>query len=879
MLTDLIYRLRSLISRQRVENELDEELQFHLEHEIKKHMARGASPAEAKRRAQIAIGGMEQVRQECRDARGTRLLEDLFHDLRFALRQLRRSPSFTMTAIVVFAFGVAASTTIFAFVDAAFIKPLPYHQPSRLVALFERPSVGDRFHLSFPDYQAWKAHNHVFSSLNVYRPERVTLKNQTGMEEISVASVSDGFFKTLGVSPFLGRDFRTGEDLASAPQTAILSYQTWQHRFGADKAVIGSTVEMDGAAYQIIGVLPPDFHFAPVGSAEFWKTIHGLCADNRFCYPYYGIARLKPGISLPTAAADIDILAKQIALAFPTSNRDRGATVLPLTHLILGDIRPTFLALLSGALLLALIGYVNIFSLLIVRAEARKREIAVRGALGASHIRLLRQFAVEGSVLAIAGGLLGLSLDVVLIRLMLGLIPRPMLSSMPYLEHLNLGWHVFGVALLAMALGALLFTLAPIAQLRFTSMRQGLSEGGRGAADRSWRRVGTSLVVVELMITVIMLTSAGLLAKSFYRLLHSDLGLRPDHLAVLHIARPGNPTDAQQISLEHKVIDQVTHLPGITSIGSSGLLAVGGDESFKAAFGHFRVFGRAYNGLGDEALSLIAGTGYFETLQARLLHGRYFIEADDASRPRVVIINQTMAALEFPGQNPIGQRLIDQYDPEHPYEIVGVIDDLKDGPLDMTRVAAVYSPFRQIPINDFYITVRTTYAPRTALHAIETAVHQIDPGLITDGEDTMQDRIDNSQSAYLHRSAASLVTGFALLALLLGTVGLYGVVAYSVGRRTREIGLRIALGAQRSSIYKLVLHEAFWLACLGLTGGLLGSIAAGMFLKSMLFEVRPWDPGTWFWVISALFAATLLASFIPARRAASIHPTESLRAE
>ncbi|MFT4112306.1 ABC transporter permease [Silvibacterium sp.] len=783
----------------------------------------------------MAIGGVEQAHQKCRDARGTRLIEDLFHDLRFAVRQLRRSSGFTITAIAVFAFGVAASSTIFAFVDAAFIKPLPYSQPSRLVALFESIPVNDRAHLSFADFQAWKAQNHVFSSLDVYRPDRVSYRNRAAVEEISIASVSDGFFRTLGVSPILGRDFRPGEDLASAPQTVLLSYGAWQRRFAADSNIIGRTVEMDGHAYEVIGVLPSGFHFAPVEPAEFWRTIHGLCVGNRFCYPYYGVARLKPGILLPAAIADIRTVAAQITRDFPASNRDRGTILMPLTSAILGDIRPTFFALLGGAVLLSLIGYVNIFSLLIVRAEARKREIAVRGALGASHVRLIRQFAVEGCLLAVAGGTLGLALDLPLIHLAVGLIPRGMLSSLPCLADLHLGWHVVFVVLGATVAAAALFTLAPTAQLGFSAMRNGLSEGGRGAADRSWKRVGAGLVVIELAVTVIMLSSAGLLAKSFYRLLHGDLGLSPDHLAVLHIERTGDPSNAQQVALEQEVVNRVAQLPGVISVGTSGALAVGSDEAFKAAFAHFHVFGRVYSGPGDEALDGVAGSGYFETIHARLLRGRSFTKA-----------------------------------------IVGVIDDLKDGPLDMAPVAAIYSPFEQVPRNSFYITARTVSSPGSSLHAIEAVVRQVDP---EDGLDTMEDRINDSQSAYLHRSAMSLVSCFAVLALVLGTVGLYGVVSYSVGRRTREIGLRIALGAQRASVYWLIVREASRLACMGLAGGLAGSIAAGILMRDVLYSVPPWDLETLSGVMVILVMATRLASFLPAHRAASIHPTESLRAE
>jgi macrolide transport system ATP-binding/permease protein len=880
MLRDLFYRLRTLVNRQRADDELQEELRYHVDREAEKYRAAGLSAEEAKRRAQMAIGGLAQAEQECRDARGTRLLLDMVHDVRFAVRQLRKSPAFLSTAIPVFALGIAACTAIFAFVDATLVKPLPYRDPASLVALFESVSpVGVRFHLSNPDYLMWRQQNDVFGSLDVYRPERVSFQTSTGMEEVSGAEVSDGFFRTLGVAPLLGRDFRPGEDLASAQQTVMLSYRMWQRRFGGDPAILGRSIELDGSSERVIGVLPASFHFSPVEPAEYWRTIHGLCEGNRVCYPFYGVARLKTGVSVATARSNIQSIAARISRVYPTSNRDRGATVLSLTDVMVGDIRPTLLALLCGAALLLLIGFVNIMSLLLVRAESRRREIAVRGALGASRLRLIRQFAVEGFLLAGAGGLLGMTLAYGFIHLLLGLIPDQLLAAMPYLAGLHPGWHFLLLGVLATSLGGTVFTLAPTAQLYLSDVKTGLSEGGRGSADRSWRRIGSSLVVTELAITVVMMASAGLLAKSFYRLLHEDIGLTADHLAVVHLSLEEDIKDTELLAFEREVLSRITSLPGVKSAGVSENLAVEGGEAFKARFSHYCVFGRYCAGAGEEAVSQIAGAGYFETLEARLIRGRYFTEADDAAMPKVALINRTMANSDFPGEDPVGKRIVDQYDKEHPLEVIGVVDDLKDGPLDMKPTPAVYIPFKQFPIRDFYVTVRTSNSERAMLHAIGNAVRPIHAGLIVDGEDTMMERINTSQSAYLHRSAAAIVAGFATLALLLGTVGLYGVVAYSVSRRTREIGVRMALGAQRSSVYRLILREAFRLALAGLAGGLLVSIAVAGLLRSMLFGVSAWDMSTLLAVAGVLVVSALLASFIPARRAASIHPTQALRAE
>jgi macrolide transport system ATP-binding/permease protein len=807
-------------------------------------------------------------------------LATIRQDLRFAARQLRKSAGFALTAILVFGLGIAASTAIFAFVDAALVKPLPYREPSQLVALFERIPVGDRYHISHGDYLDWKRQNRSFTSLSVYRPERFTFKTISGVDEAAGARVSDGFFGTLGVVPFLGRDFRTGEDQASAPQTVILSYETWQKRFAGNRNVLGEAVTLDGTPSLIIGVLPSGFHFAPVEAAGFWITLHWPPdMDPRTGHPYYGVARLKPGASIATARADLTTIAGQIAVAYPAANRDRSSTVLSLTDVIVGDIRPTLMALLCGAGLLALIGFVNVASLLLVRAESRRREIAVRGALGASRGRLVRQFAVEGFLLAGAGCCIGLLITLCSIGVLARQMPSELLDSMPYLQGLHFNAHLFFFALILSLIGGSLFSLVPMLQLFLSDLHEGLMEGGRTAAGRTWRRAGASLVVAELAITVVLLTSAGLLVKSSYRLLHEDVGMSVDHLALLHVLDQDASTDAQQLATERRVRAAMAALPGSLSVGESDELAVDSGEGYADSFAHFRVVGRSYVGEGDEAYERAISAGYFEMLRVRLLRGRFFSENDDASKPRVALINRTMAAEIFAGEDPLGKTIVNEYYKDHPVKIIGVVDDIKDGPLDRKPTAAVYEPLNQNPSNDFYVTLRTSVSEEAMLPAMVHAVHRIDSGLIANGEDTMADRINNSQAAYLHRSAAWVVGGFAALALLLGTIGLYGVIAYSVGQRTREIGVRMALGAQRSTVYQLILKDACRLAALGVAGGILCSIVVANLLRSLLFAVGPWDRTTLLSVGLVLAGATLVASYIPARRAASIDPAEALRAE
>jgi len=820
--------------------------------------------------------------QEHRNGQTTFAGEPL-QDLRFAFRQLRRNPGFACTAVSVLALAIGAAAAIFAFVDAALVKPLPYSEPSRLVALYERIPIGDRYHLSDFDYRQWKLRNRTFESLDAWRPDNFTLNDSAGMlEQVQGALVSDGFFKTLGVAPILGRDFQPGEDEPSAPGTVILSYDAWQKRYGARPDISGKTITLDGQSVTVVGVLPREFSFAPAGHAEFWETLHGLCDDSRLCYPYYGVARLKSGVSEAAGLDDLSSIARQIAVEYPKSNRDRSANVIPLTGAILGDIKPILVALSIGAGLLCLIGFFNVASLFLVRTEKRRLEIAVRQALGASHIRLVRQFATEGFLLASFGCGLGLLFAFCLIRILLAQIPLNLRQNMPYLAQVHINAHVVLVALILAALGCLLFSVGPALRFLFSAMNKGLAENGRTSAGRNWRRLGSTLVAIELAVTVILLVNAGLLSQSFYRLLHIDLGISPERLAVLHVAKPEESrNDVRDPALEPQVIARLTSLPGVVSAGVSAEPVVGSGEGYSHLFAHYRVVGRFYRGAGDEMFDQTVSAGYFQTLKTRLIAGRYFTETDNASKPYVAIINHTAAREEFPGEDPIGKQIVNQYDPTHPIEIVGVVDDLKDGSLDMKPTAAVYNPINQFPLSDFYVTIRTAPAQseKAVLTASARALHELDPGLLVNEEETMTDRIDNSQSAYLHRSAASVVAGFATLALLLGVVGLYGVVSYSVAQRTREIGVRMALGAQRASVYRLILTESAWLAAAAITGGIAASLWLATLLRDMLFGVSPWDADTLLSVACVLAVSALVASYIPARRAASISPVEALRAE
>jgi predicted permease len=873
-------KLQILIRREKFSSEMEEEMAFHREQRERELLADGIAPESAHYAAKRQFGNATQLKEQAHELVTFRF-ETVLQDFRFALRQLRKNPGFTFTAIGMLALGMCASVAMFAFVDAALIKPLPFGNPSQLTGVFESIQRCPQCPLSYPDYLDWKKLNTVFSSLEVYENNEVLLSTPEGAQIAHGVRISDGFFRTLGIAPVLGRDFYSGEDLSAAQPAALLSYAAWQKKYGGKEDVLGQTVILDGAATMIVGVLPREFQFAPAGSAEYWIALHApnACEVRRSCHGLVGIGRLKDGVSVQTAVANTQSIAAQLEKQYPDSNRDQGAAVAPLTEVIVGDIRPILLVLLGGAGLLLLIACVNIASLLLVRSDGRRREIAVRSSLGASSARLVRQFATEGLVLVAMGGALGIVCAGWLMQVLTKLIPADVMGRMPYLQGLGFNFRVAACAFAIAVCCTVLFGLIPTWRWSWSCLRSGLTEGSRSSSGNSWRRLGSNLVVVELAIAMVLLVSAGLLGKSLYRLLHVSLGFQPDHLATLRVDAPdgvyGN--DEHSIGLERRVIAEIGNLPGVQSAGVSHL-GIPMDGNGNTTW--FRVLGRPWHGEHSESPERDVSSGYFTTLHAKLVRGRYFDETEDVSKPSVAIINQAFAKQFFPAdEDPIGKQLASTTVVAKPVEIVGIIEDIKEGSLDIATPPVLYIPFNQVPNNGFSVVVRTSQPEQSLLPSLADTIHRIDRNIAVTDEATMMERINRTPTAYLHQSSAWLVGAFAVLALLLSAIGLYGVVSYSVSQRTRELGIRLALGAQPRAVYQLVMKEAGRLAVAGIAIGLACAVAAATLMRGLLFGVRSWDASTLLAVAVVLGASALLASYVPARRAASLDPVDVLRSE
>lgn len=875
-------RLRGLWSAPMHEPTMREELAHDIALMTEDGEQRGLSHEEARRQALLQLGGLEQTMQSVRDRRTFPSVEEFLQDLRFAIRQLRRKPGFTLTAIFTLALGFGASIAIFAFVDAAMIKPLPFREPNRLAWVTETVEIMGPANLSWQDYQDWQQQAKSFESLAVWRYGGVQMRMGEGLVFQPGMRVSANFLATLGLHPAAGRDFNTADNLPGSAKVVMVSYELWRDSFHKDPGLVNRAIEMSGDKYTVIGILPENFQFAPRGRFQILTAVkpeQGSCEGRRSCHSLNGVARLRPGITFQQADAEVKAIANRLQQQYPDSNRGQGGIAMPLTEQVVRNIRPVFYVLLSAALLLCFIACVNVASLLLARSESRRREFALRTALGATRRRMFRQFATESITLVLSGAITGLLLALASVRCIMLLVPKNMRDQMPFFDAVSINRDTLLFSF-AVALGAIiLFTLMPAVRISWNALQRAIAEGsaGAGSGSLSWNRVGSLLVISEVAVAVVLLAGAGLLSRSLANLLRTDLNFNPDHLVTVVVVGTTKKyeSDPAQYAMQHTVIEKLSALPGVTSAGFGDLLPV----SFNGNTDWIRFPDRPYDGKHIEINGRGASPTYFQTLGTPLLKGRYISEQDTVDKPLVAVVNRTFAEKYFPGQNPIGKTFGNTaLEPKSMKTIIGVVEDLHEGSLDdPIWPAAYYSAYQSA--GQASIVLRVPTGESSVIASVPKVVHSIDPDLSVSDVMTMRDRIDSSQSAILHRGAAWLSGAFAIAALLLCAVGLYGVISYSISLRTREIGVRMALGARRESIYAMVLREAGRLSVTGIVSGLLLSVLVASLLKSVLFGVSGWDPVTLGASCLVLGLASFLASALPARRAATANPMEALRSE
>ena len=873
-------RVKGMLDQGRRDRQFAEEIEAHVAMQVEENMRAGMSAEEARREAIVKHGGVEQAKQTYRERNTLPVLERLVQDLRFAVRQLSKNMGFAATAVLMLGLGIGASVAIFAFVDAALVQPLPFAEPKRVVSVFETVASCPRCnvsYLNFRDWQKTQGTSAFFASLEAWGYSNYLMRGAGGVQTVQGMRVTDGFFRALGVKPMLGRDFYAGEDAPGKPLTTLVSYGTWKTRFGGDSGVVGKTVMLSGDAVTVIGVMPREFHFAARGTTDFWVPLNVLrgCEKRRGCHGLNAVARLKDGVTMEGAAAGMQAVAERMAKTYP-ANVGYGADVVGMSEVVAGKVRPVLLVLLGGAGLLLLIACVNVASLLLVRSESRRREIAVRSALGATRIRIGFQFVVEGMVLVALGSGLGLGAAYGAMRLLVKLIPKDMMNGMPYLMGLGLHPRVLGFAGVIAFVALVLFSVTPALRLRGEDLQAGMAEGGRGSAGMLWRRLGSKMVMVEIATAVVLLVCAGLLGKSLYRLMHVETGMRPEHVVSVEVlVADAETTNERMTEIEQRMVERVRRLPGVESVGVTTVLPVHG----WGIAANIVVPGRASDGKHHSVTMRNVSDEYLQTLGATLMRGRYFTAAeDDVKKPGLAVVNQRFAAQFFPGEDAVGKRIAYE-GAKDSMEIVGLVTDIKEGQLDSAAEAAFYVPYTQGWFEFFSVVARTSGKAEGLVAPMTAAVREVDRDAAVDEGMTMSAMLEGSESAYMHRSSAWLVAGFAGLALVLSVVGLYGVIAYSVSQRAREIGVRMALGAQRRAVYGLILREAGWLTAIGLAVGLVCAVGAARLMREQLFGVQVWDAGTLAAVVGVLGAAAMLASYLPARRAASINPVDALRAE
>lgn len=878
-LRQTLYRLLAFFRRSPLDHDLDHEVATHLELAIEENLERGLAPAEARRQALVRFGGPQQAKEQHRDARGLPFLDTLVQDLRFASRMWRKAPGFTAVAVLTLTLGIGANTAIFSVVYAVLLKSLPYPQADRLVMLYENVRLptyqNDRNEVSPGNLWNWTAQNSVFQNVAAYRNRSFNLTGAGEPLRLEGELVSGNFFSTLEVAPALGRAFAPEEDRPGAPHVAVIGGGLWRSQFGSDPQILGKKLLLDGESYEVIGVMPSRFHFPDLDD-QLWVPLAMTAAEreNRDGHYLDVFARLKPGATLKQAQAEMSAIAGRLTELYPASNTGQTVNIVPLQEDLAGPVRPTLLVLWGAVGLVLLIVCANVANLLLVRASGRQREVAVRLALGASRPRLFRQLLTESTLLALFGCAFGLQLA----RWGLSALKLLATSHLPRTEEFSLNTSVFVFGIVIAIFVGLISGLAPALHAGRETVHETLKSGSRESAAGARLGVRNLLVIVETALGVIVVIGAGLLLRSFLRIEQSPLGFQPQGVLSFRAIPRGQKYSepAERSAFYHQAIERMEALPGVESAGAVTFIPL----TFARGSKGFSIEGRPPIAPGQIPMAGydVVTPGYFVTLRIPLREGREFSWSDTPETEPIIIINETMAKTYWPREDPLGKR-IQQGGPDDPWlTIAGVVGDIREfDPLTAPR-PTMYFPITQFPdgiLRDW--VVRSVRDPLTVASAVRAAVWSVDKDLPVTRVRTMEEVW--SLSIASERLNLLLFVLFALLALVLSTVGIYGVMAYNVAERTREIGIRVALGARSNDVLKIVLAQGCRLAALGLLLGVAAALALTRLMASMIYGVSSTDAATFFTVALLLGAVALAACYIPARRALRVDPMVALRYE
>jgi putative ABC transport system permease protein len=871
----ITHSIRALFRRTKIEAELDSELRFHIDAQIEANIHAGMSPEAARQSARREFGGVQLAKEECRDERGTQFFEQLWQDVRFGARMLRKNPGFTAVAVLTLALGIGANTAIFSVVSAVLLRPLPYPSHAKLLHVKEThfgSTVASNFtYANFLDLQRSAK---TLENVAAYRPWTFNLTGDGEAEQVFGAQVSANFFSALGIQPFLGRMIRAEDDaLGGENRVAVLSYALWQSHFGSDLKIIGKTAEINSQRYLIIGVTSQNFKLPEY--AEMWCPLvpEGTLHDNRAARLLTVIANLRAGRTLAAARTELSSVAAQIQKENPGATPGLEIAAAPLKETVVAPVRPALMTLVIGVGLLLLIACANVANLLLARGATRKKEIATRLALGAGRKRIVFQLLTESMMIASLGGALGCAIAWWSLKFIVALN-----GEFPRFGEITLDWHVLGFTLLISSLTGILFGIAPA----FASLKLDLNASLKERAPTSTRarRSGISqpLVALQFALAMLLLIGAGLLGHSFMRLLNVNPGFNSDNLLTMRVFLspvrfPEN--DPKAAVMLHQMLEQVRAIPGVMSAGLVNTLPITG-----GAATNFAIQGRPALAPRDEPIANIniVDSGYFRAIGIPLVSGREFTESDTQQSARVMIINETMAKEFWPNESPIGKRVtMKNWGPPLTGEVIGIVGDTRADGIAENIYPMIYWPYFQFPQNFNSFVVRADGDPTRLIASIKERIWSVDRSLPISKIATMNQLISDSLAR--RRLNMVLLSIFATVALLLAAVGIYGVMSYSVSQRTNEMGVRIALGAQATDVLMLVLKQGLRVAAFGMTVGIAAALALTRLMSSLLFGVSATDPFAFGAVAIALTIVTLVACYIPARRATRVDPMTALRNE
>ena len=877
-------RLFEIAHPEPAEGELAAELESHLAMHIEDGVRSGLSEEEARRQAMIQLGGLEQTKAAYRERRGLPVLETFAQDVRYGLRVLAKSPGFVCVSVATLTLGIGANTAIFSVVKAVLLAPLPYKDTSRIVAVWTASPArgGEPLASTAGDFAIWKQKSGVFEDLAPSYDDEVTLTGQGAPQFLIGYAVSANYLGILGVTPQMGRLFTEQEDKPGGPKVALISDHLWRTIFHSDPDIVGKAIALEGTPHTVLGVMPRGFAYPP--TVEIWRPAAMAPKDfDDFNEPYVRIlGRLKPGVSVEAAQKAMNALEAQVMAAHPSTDDGNHVMIVPLREQLDGDVRKPLLILMSAVGLVLLIACANTAGLALARNAERQKEVALRLALGATRLRLLRQFVTESLLLAVMGGTAGILVALAGMRLLVAIFPNDVANrQIPKVTTIPIDHGVLLFALAITMLSGFIFGVVPALKATRAEASDAMKESSRGStASRRSNRSRSAIVVIEVALSLVLLTAAGLVAASFEHVVHAKLGFQPDHLLSIQIFTPLNRYPLKDREKTRALVDEVVRrmnvLPGVKSAAATNFLPLTG---FWGTTG-FLLPGQAQlaKGQAPEADNRVMTPYYLRTMGIPLIRGRAFTDADRAGGAQVAIVNQTFARHYFKTGDPVGRALnLGTGDKPDLWQIVGVVGDVKAFGQDQPTHDDIYRPFDQDPFPIIAFTLRTETDPAAMVKAAEEALWSIDPDLPVFRAIPMDSLA--SQTVSLRRASSALFSGFAVLALALACIGIYGVMSYTVAQRTQEIGVRMALGAQRADVLRMVTALGLRLALIGVAIGLAGAFASTRLLASLLYEVSAIDPLIFSLAVIVLMAVATLAAYLPAQRAASIDPLRALRTE